>query len=244
MDRPTLISKFHELSDQQGEFSEGEQGVLLFKRWNWDYEQALAFQKVAHLYIQDHATEKIMILCNHPTCFTMGRGLQKKAGKVIEGLVPTDDFSQLPFPLHKINRGGGLTYHYPGQLIVYPILRLGGKNPSLSELSDLIFDALIKTTEQLAGISLSKKRGDLIGLWSEGIPAKKVASFGIGIERFITQHGVAFNVSGGEIFDVLGKMHPCGLQGSTYTYLNQLIDKEITVEKFATSYLSSFFSNS
>jgi lipoyl(octanoyl) transferase len=238
MDQPTLLSKFHELSNNLGEFDQPREDLLIFKKFNWYYNQTLEFQKLCHEFIQENPEKRVLILCNHPTCFTMGRGLQKKAGKVIEGLVPTEETGNLPFPCYKINRGGGLTYHYPGQLIIYPILKLGGKNPSLSELSDLLFDPIIIAAEEALGLKLSKKRGDLIGLWTEEPGSLKVASFGIGIERFITQHGIAVNIEDGEIFNWLSKMHPCGLQGSTYSFFNKVSDKESSVEALASAFLN------
>lgn len=237
MDQSALISRFHELKDDSGEFEQLRDDLYLFKKWNWDYQQTLDFQKACHQFIQEHPDKRILILCNHPTCFTMGRGLQKKAGKVIEGLVPTEETGNLPFPCYKINRGGGLTYHYPGQLIIYPILKLGGKNPSLSELSDLLFDPIIKAAQEHSNLTLSKKRGDLIGLWTEGESSQKVASFGIGIERFITQHGIAVNIEDGEIFSALKQMYPCGLEGRVYSYFNQVSDSLVSVDQVALSFL-------
>lgn len=238
MDQATLIAKFYELSLEKVGFSQAREDLLIFKKWNWSYDKALEFQCDSLKFIQQNPHKKILILCNHPTCFTMGRGLQKKAGKVIQGLTPTEDFSGLPFPVHKINRGGGLTYHYPGQLIIYPIMKLGGKNPSLSELADLVFDSLIQVIQEKTDLKLSKKKGDLIGLWTVGERTKKIASFGIGIERFITQHGVALNIEDGEIFKVLAKMHPCGLEGSIYDFLNSLIQTPTptSVETLSTAF--------
>ena len=102
MDQPTLLSKFHELSNNLGEFEQAREDLLVFKKFNWYYNQTLDFQKHCHKFIQDNPEMRILILCNHPTCFTMGRGLQKKAGKVIEGLVPTEETGNLPFPCYKI----------------------------------------------------------------------------------------------------------------------------------------------
>lgn len=239
MDQSELISNFNDLSNGKGVFEQLREDLYVFKNWNWSYSKALKFQKISHGYVQEHLNKKIIILCNHPTCFTMGRGLQKKSGKVIKGLVPMTEMSRLPFPCYKINRGGGLTYHYPGQLIIYPVLRLGGKNPSLSKLSELLFDSIIQSVGEYSNVKLSKKRGDLIGLWTDGLPSQKVASFGIGIERLITQHGISVNIENGEIFETLHQIYPCGLDGKTYGYFNQISNSAINIDKVSFSFIKN-----
>ena len=80
MDQSELISNFNDLSNGKGVFEQLREDLYVF-RWNWSYSKALKFQKISHGYVQEHLNKKIIILCNHPTCFTMGRGLQKKSGK-------------------------------------------------------------------------------------------------------------------------------------------------------------------
>lgn len=245
MDLQTLQSKFfEELGGSKNDVFKKTDSFLLIKKWNWDYPQALDFQKLAHQYVNEDNARMVLVICNHPTCFTMGRGLQKKSGKTIENLVETslEESQNFPYPVYKINRGGGLTYHYPGQLIVYPILKLGGSRPSLSELAKMIFNSLIKATKELTGIDLHENSGDLIGLWAKtNLGDRKLASFGIGIERFITQHGVAFNLENGEVFDFLKTIYPCGLNGNTYQFLNSISKENLIVDEFSEIFKKYFF---
>ena len=240
MEVQTLKSKFFNdaiVTNKDDRFDVIERFIIV-QRWEWEYEEAHQFQKLAHQYVLEDPSKVIIILCNHPTCFTMGRGLQKKSGKVIENLIETsfEDRQNFPYPVYKINRGGGLTYHYPGQLIIYPIFKLGGQNPSLSLLAKNLFTSLIDASKEIAGVELYENSGDLIGLWTKTIMGeKKLASFGVGIERFITQHGVAFNLKHGEVFDYLKSIYPCGINGGVYSHLEELRKELISLSSFQKS---------
>ena len=221
-----IASLLESIEEEKKSFSDNKLHFVF--KWDWEYEKSLNFQKHAHAFVQKHPDHKVLIFCSHPPCFTMGRGLQKKQGKVIDGLVETDVEKGLKYPTYKINRGGGLTFHYPGQIIIYPILKLGGKNPSLSELADLLFQSAAQVIHSQYGVLPEISRGDLIGIWlnDEGVDhKKKIASFGIGIERFITQHGFALNLKQHEIFDYLKSLFPCGLKGSEYSNLESVLLK-------------------
>lgn len=210
--------------------------LTLIKKWNWDYSEAHAFQRAALDYIQEQPQSRIVIGCSHPRVFTNGRGLQKPRKGEVLNLVEFDPYmaKNLPFPFHQIERGGGLTFHHPGQLIVYPITRLNPHTLSLSALINDLFDFAIEVFNEwgLNGLSRENK---MLGLWAG---EQKLASMGIAIEKFTTFHGMALNFfQDQEMKNALQAVNPCGLKAETYTSADELMDlKNKTLEDFSLAY--------
>ena len=92
-----------------------ENQTLYLTKWNWDYQDFLIFQKNAQKLVQHNRKLRVYIFCNHPHCFTLGRGNER--GR--DDLVSFDEKLEigLKYPLHKIHRGGGISFHFPGQWI-------------------------------------------------------------------------------------------------------------------------------
>ena len=137
-------------------------------------------------------------LLQHQPCYTLGRGASSQHLHF--------DAAASPIPLHRIDRGGEVTHHLPGQLVVYPVLDLQRRSPDLHLYMRQLEQVLI---DVLTGLGLKGERlPGLTGLWLED---RKVAAIGIGCRRWITQHGMALNVncelSGFE------RITPCGLIG-------------------------------
>ena len=126
------------------------------------------------------APEAVWIL-QHKTCYTLGRG----AGEEHLHFDPLDP----PAPLYRIDRGGEVTHHLPGQLVAYPVLDLRRRNPDLHwylrQLEQVVLDVLAEL-----GLEGQRLPG-LTGLWLDN---RKVAAIGVGCRRWITQHGLALNV--------------------------------------------------
>lgn len=202
--------------------SELGERTLLVTKFNWDYTQAHRFQRHALSLLEKHAHLRILICCSHPRCFTNGRGLQKpRKGEVLE-LVEFDPtlVGPLPYPFHQIERGGGLTFHHPGQMIIYPIVRLNPKVLSLSKMIDDLFDFAIDVLKDWGAQDLNHSN-KLLGLWHED---KKLASMGIAIEKLTTFHGMALNFyRDEEMKAALSLVNPCGLTAETYTSVEDLI---------------------
>lgn len=200
--------------------------VAFVKKWNWVYEDSLAFQKKAQIFIQQNRLLKIYIFCNHPHCFTVGRGNER--GK--ENLVKFDDkiTKSLRFKVHHIHRGGGITFHYPGQWIFYPILDINQKH----SLEDLMCWMLVSAKDILvelgiANIVTAKK---LMGIWKD---KKKLASIGLGLNRFVSEHGLALNlIYDKQMFDELVKINPCGMDSQTYRCADYYLDTPDLLETF------------
>ncbi len=169
--------------------------------WNWQrtWQRRMLFEA--------HLPEAVWLL-QHEICYTLGRGASEK-----NLLFNPKDPS---FELHRIDRGGEVTHHLPGQLIAYPVLNLHRHKTDLNwylrQLEQVLIDVLA-----LLGLKGQRIQG-LTGIWLDGI---KVAAIGVGCRRWITQHGLALNID----CDLEGfkAVVPCGLVGHSVGRLNQWI---------------------
>ena len=214
-----------------------DERTLVVKKWNWDYPLAHQFQRKTMELLDLAPQTRIIICCSHPRIFTHGRGLQKpRKGESLE-LREFDPelISSLPFPFYQIERGGGLTFHHPGQLIIYPILKLNPKTLSLSKMINSLFDVAIEELRDwgLEGLSHENK---LLGLW---YGEKKIASMGVAIEKLTTFHGMALNFYlDPEMKNALMKVNPCGLEANTYTSVEEILKlSEKSLNDFSELYL-------
>ena len=163
------------------------------------FEQAWAAQRRwQQRLLQDPAAAEAVWLLQHPACYTLGRGAS------------TDhlhfDQARPPAPLHRIDRGGEVTHHLPGQLVAYPVLDLRRHTTDLHWYLRQLEQVLIDVLQQL-GLCGERLPG-LTGLWLE---QRKVAAIGVGCRRWVTQHGLALNIN----CELAGfaRVTPCGLEG-------------------------------
>lgn len=211
--------------------------TLLVTIWNWDYDEFLSFQKQAQELIQKHRDHKIFIFCNHPHCFTLGRGNER--GR--EDLIGHDESitKDLKYPLFKIHRGGGITFHYPGQWIFYSIVSINAKY-TLEDHMCFKLKGVKEVLQSSFGLSEVMATKKLMGVWYK---RKKLASIGVGLNRFVTEHGLALNITYDEkMFNELKKINPCGMDSQVYQSLDQLVPKESNLlEKFDLEFKKRFF---
>lgn len=213
-----------------------DERTLVVVKWNWDYALAHAFQKASVELLQENPRLRVFIICSHPRVFTMGRGLQRpKKGQSLSLVEFNGDASQLPFPLHKIERGGGLTFHHPGQMIFYPIVKL---NPKVLSLSKMIDDVFNMTSEVLAqwGLPGTDTENELLGLWKGN---KKLASMGIAIDKLTTYHGMALNLfTDSAMKKAMASLSPCGISPETYSAVDEFVFlPEGSLERFAVDFM-------
>ena len=140
----------------------------------------------------------------HPPVFTLGL-----AGKMEHVLAPGD------IPVVHIDRGGQVTYHGPGQLVVYPLLDLKRQKLGVRELVEGLENAVIDTLA-LYGIE-ARGRRDAPGVY---VGEKKICSIGIRVRRGCTYHGIAFNVHGD--LEPFNRINPCGYRGLEMTQVSAL----------------------
>ncbi|MFP5491804.1 MAG: lipoyl(octanoyl) transferase LipB [Bacteriovoracia bacterium] len=215
------------------------QGWHLATCWNWDYQDAWNFQKHTVERVRESG-ERWLIACSHPDTLTHGRGLQKaKKGQSfeLEDFKP-QSFPSLPVPFFQIERGGGLTFHHPGQLILYPIVRLHPQRLGLSALVDQLLLSTQGALEERGIAGLTHER-ELLGLW---LGAKKLASVGIAIDKMITLHGLALNVSRfDELKQKLAFLAPCGMGFETYTSVEELTGRKTSPQDLLPEVTRRFF---
>ncbi len=146
----------------------------------------------------DSSCNQAVWMLQHLPCYTLGRGSSEKNLLF--------DINKPPFNLFRINRGGEVTHHLPGQLVVYLVLDLHRYKTDLNWYIRTLENVLIDVLNDL-GLNAHKIDG-MTGVWCQG---EKVGFIGIGCRRWITQHGIALNVD----CDLSGfqKIVPCGLHG-------------------------------
>ena len=128
----------------------------------------------------------------------------------------------------RIERGGEVTYHGPGQLVVYPILDLWGYKQDIHWYVRALEEAIL-TALDMAGVKGAVREDDVTGIWIGG---NKVAALGVKVRRWATMHGLAVNVDKRSL-DNFDGIVPCGLVGRDVTCINDHLDDPLSVEEFA-----------
>ncbi len=203
-------------------FSMLDERTIVVTKWNWDYLRAHEFQRKALDIVQKTPHLRILICCSHPEVLTNGRGLQKPRKGESFDLVDfrVEEQRTLPYPFFQVERGGGLTFHYPGQFIFYPIVKLNPTSLSLSTIINQMFDFTIDVLEEW-GIPSLHHGNKLLGLWYGD---RKIASMGIAIEKLTTFHGMALNLQKNDsMLLALDRLNPCGLKAQTYSSVEDIV---------------------
>jgi lipoyl(octanoyl) transferase len=188
-----------------------------------DYAAALKLQDaLVAARLRDEIGDTLLLL-EHPHVFTLGRGADERFIIAAPAGVPR----------FRVSRGGQVTYHGPGQLVGYPILKLEGASRDvlgyLRGLEQVTIDALAQF-----GIAAERRPG-LTGVWVRG---RKLASIGVGIRRWVTCHGVAINVAPDlRYFDAIV---PCGIAGCEMTSLAALGHDDVTVDQTGNAIVRCF----
>lgn len=208
-------------------FTSLQNDIWLVTKLHWDYLEALTFQEACVDYVYKNPHVSIFIATNHPACLTLGRGLQKKVGDETQLIDFSDgQRNQISIPIFDIKRGGGVTFHHPGQLVIYPIVNLTHKKMKVYTLMGHVLRELSKSIIETLGHKEFDYCRDLLGLWSGPF---KIASIGLQVRRFVTFHGVALNIFDDQLIDdTLQIVYPCGLPGTVYKSLENLYHKNLT----------------
>ena len=188
----------------------------------WDYQEKLfssvVEQKIANrkLAESDQAeTPNYLIFCSHPHVFTLG-----KSGDEGHLLLDKYGLDEKEAQFYKINRGGDITYHGPGQIVGYPILDLDNFFTDIHKYLRFLEEAVILT---LADYGITAGRIDgLTGVWlDEHDPekARKICALGVKSSRWVTMHGFAFNVAVN--LDYFGYIVPCGITDKAVTSMEK-----------------------
>ncbi len=202
----------------------------------WDTQENL-FAEIVDIKIQNRGvapenqqvTPNYLLFCQHPHVYTLG-----KSGKVDNLLLNEDGLEEKEAKFYKINRGGDITYHGPGQLVGYPILDLENFFTDIHRYMRFLEEAIIRT---LAEYNIEAGRIDgLTGVWLDHIHQKKprkICAMGVKSSRWVTMHGFALNINTN--LDYFQNIIPCGIDDkavtSMATELTQLVDIQDVASK-------------
>lgn len=195
------------------------------------YSDALAIQQEVHHRILD-GEEDTLLFCEHPHVYTFGKSANKN------NLLISPDFLQhINAEVHKIDRGGDITYHGPGQLVGYPIMYLRKHAMGVKKYVDTLELSIIKA---LASFNIEAYQLDgLTGIWvgKKTETKRKIGAIGIRVRNGVSMHGFALNVT--TDLSYFEHIVPCGINNKAVTSIYQEIGKG-TVAEFITAFHESF----
>lgn len=189
----------------------------------WDYQELL-FKQTIDLKIKNRReadsieTPNHFLFVEHPHVYTLG-----KSGDMQNLLVGEKELSEKGAKFYKINRGGDITYHGPGQIVGYPILDLDNFFTDIHKYLRLLEEMVILTLAEY-GLNAKRSEGET-GVWLDvGTPfVRKICAMGVRASRWVTMHGFALNVNSDlGYFDL---MIPCGIKDKAVTSLNVELGK-------------------
>ncbi|SDS03210.1 lipoyl(octanoyl) transferase [Christiangramia echinicola] len=205
----------------------------------WDYQEEL-FKKTLDLKIRNRReelnipTENYLLFVEHPHVYTLG-----KSGDIENLLISEDELEAKNATYYKINRGGDITYHGPGQLVGYPILDLDNFFTDIHKYLRFLEEAVILTLAEY-GLKTERSPGET-GVWLDvGTPfARKICALGVRASRWVTMHGFALNVNAD--LGYFDNIIPCGIKGKAVTSLNvELGKKEVEMEEVQQKLMKHF----
>ena len=205
----------------------------------WDYQEQL-FKEIVDIKIKNRRedaglnTKNYFLFVEHPHVYTLG-----KSGDLSNLLLNEVQLAEKGATFYKINRGGDITYHGPGQIVGYPILDLENFFTDIHKYLRLLEEMIILTLEEY-GLKAERSPGET-GVWLDvGTPfARKICAMGVRASRWVTMHGFALNVNAN--LGYFDNMIPCGIRGKAVTSLNvELGKKEVDLEEVKQTLLKHF----
>lgn len=187
--------------------------IALNKAGLVEYEQALQLQRNLHSEIAESQRPNTLLLLQHPPVFTAGR-------RTLESEKPTDGSTVID-----VDRGGKITFHGPGQIVGYPIVRLKNPNDVVGFVRELETSLIAVCKEfgldaqrycERSGVWIRDNRGD-----------RKIAAIGIRVARGVTMHGFALNVN--PDLSYFDRIIPCGISDADVTSMAKELDREISI---------------
>ncbi len=174
-------------------------------------------------YDEDPPTPNYLIFCEHPHVYTLG-----KSGKPEHLLLDENGLKEKNATYYAINRGGDITYHGPGQIVCYPILDLDNFFTDIHLYLRTLEEAVILTMAQY-GLKGDRYPG-YTGVWldPDNENARKICALGVRCSRWVTMHGLAFNVNAD--LDYFNNIVPCGIDDKAVTSMQKELGKDADIE--------------
>ena len=205
---------------------------LIDYRKCWDYQEELfaeilAVKSANRKENKTDITQNHLLFCEHPHVYTLG-----KSGDEKNLLVNEDYLKSRGATFHKINRGGDITYHGPGQIVGYPILDLDNFFTDIHKYLRFLEEAIILTLKEY-GLESERSPGET-GVWFDvGTPkARKICALGVKSSRWVTMHGFAFNINAD--LSYFGNIIPCGIVDKQVTSMQKELGREMDMEEVKT----------
>lgn len=213
-------------------------GLVDYKQ-AWDYQQQLMDGLIATKLANRDAEQAMpqthyLLLCEHPPVFTLG-----KSGSMDNLLVPENELGAKGASFYKINRGGDITHHGPGQLVGYPILDLDEFFTDIHKYLRYLEEAIILTLADF-GIKGDRLPG-ATGVWldpADPDKARKICAMGIRASRWVTMHGFALNVNND--LDYFDWIIPCGIDDKQVTSMKKELGEDVDMITVSSQFLKHF----
>ena len=172
-------------------------------------------------------TPNYMVFCQHPHVYTLG-----KSGKAEHLLLDEQELKERGAAYYRINRGGDITYHGPGQLLCYPILDLDNFFTDIHLYLRTLEEAVIRTLSDY-GLNAARYPG-YTGVWfdAETPRARKIAAMGVRASRWVTMHGLSFNIN--TDLDFFNDIIPCGIEDKAVTSMEAELGHTVNVQEIQT----------
>jgi len=196
----------------------------------WDYQEGI-FKELIDLKAENRELsegeqkniQSRVLFCEHPNVYTLG-----KSGEQNNLLVNDSFLEKINAKYYKINRGGDITYHGPGQIVGYPIIDLEKFDLQIKQYIAKLEESIINTLKEY-NIESGRISGST-GVWLDGESknARKICAIGVKASRFITMHGFAFNIN--TDLSYFNHINPCGFVDKGVTSLEKELGKKIDIE--------------
>lgn len=203
----------------------------------WDYQEEL-FAAIVDLKIQKRNNPEIVtpnyfLYVEHPHVYTLG-----KSGDFSNLLLSEKQLTEKGATFYKINRGGDITYHGPGQIVGYPILDLENFFTDIHKYLRFLEEAIILTLAEY-GLKTERSPGET-GVWFDvGTPfARKICAMGVRASRWVTMHGFALNVNAD--LGYFDNIIPCGIRGKAVTSMHVELGKPVDEQEVKEKILKHF----
>lgn len=204
----------------------------------WDYQEEL-FKKIVDIKIQNRKDDTVLetpnyfLYVEHPHVYTLG-----KSGDMSNLLLSEKQLEVKGATFYKINRGGDITYHGPGQIVGYPILDLENFFTDIHKYLRLLEEAIILTLSEY-GLQSERSEGET-GVWlGVGTPfARKICAMGVRASRWVTMHGFALNVNAD--LGYFDNIIPCGIKGKAVTSMHVELNKQVNEEEVKSKIVKHF----
>jgi len=206
---------------------------------SWEYQETL-FKGILDLKIRNRREElnlqtpNYFLFVEHPHVYTLG-----KSGDMDNLLISEEKLAEIGATFYKINRGGDITYHGPGQIVGYPILDLENFFTDIHKYLRFLEEMIILTLAEY-GLKAERSKGET-GVWLDvGTPfARKICAMGVRASRWVTMHGFALNVNSN--LGYFDHMIPCGIRGKAVTSLNVELGKsEVSISEVQEKLMKHF----